>query len=377
MILGIPKEGRVVQGFEEKRVSLTPAGVRELVNRGARIFVAAEAGSAAGFRAGDYRAAGAEIAYSNEEVIRRADLVLQVGRPDSGEWGYYNSGAGLMGFLRLGSAEVSLLRFLCERKLTAVGYEGVEEEDGSLPILRTSSEIAGKLAVQLAGRLLENQSGGRGVLLGGLPGIPPADVVIVGGGTLGYYAARSFLGAGASVYVLDNDLRRLQQLDTLFEGRLVTALANQSNLEKHVAFADVLIGSVLERGRISPVVVTAAMVQKMQPGSVIIDFSIDHGGCVETSRLWTGGGFLFTEFGVVHFCAPNVPALVARTSSHALTNALLPHLADLAGDGLHSALRRNRALRQGLYVLNGLLSSRFAQPEFPSADLESMVHGMD
>lgn len=377
MIIGIPKEGRVVQGFEEKRVALTPAGVRELVRQGVRVFVSADAGTGAGFRAADYRAAGAETAYSNEEVIRRADVVLLVGRPDPSEWSYYNPGTALMGFLRLGTAEASLLRFLSERELTAVGYEAMEEEDGSLPILRTSSEIAGKMAVQLAGRLLENESGGRGILLGGLPGIPPADVVIVGGGTLGYYAARSFLGAGASVYVLDVDLRRLQQLDALFEGRVVTALANQSNLEKHVAFADVLIGSVLDRGRLAPVVVTSAMVQTMQPGSVIIDFSIDHGGCVETSRLWTGGGFLFTEMGVVHFCAPNVPALVARTASHALTNALLPYLVQVARLGLEAALRRSRTLRQGLYLYRGVLSNRLVQPDLASADLETVVHGLD
>lgn len=377
MILGIPKEGRVVPGFEEKRVSLTPAGVRELVDRGARVYVTSDAGSGSGFRAGDYRSAGAEIAYSNEEVIRRADVVLLVGRPDPAEWGFYNSGSGLLGFLRLGTAEGPLLQFLCERELTAVGYEAVEEDDGTLPILRISSEIAGKLSVQLAGRLLENQSGGRGILLGGLPGIPPADVVIVGGGTLGYHAARSFVGAGASVYVLDDDLRRLQQLDSLFQGRLVTAMATQSNLEKHVAFADVLIGAVLRRGRAAPVVVTSTMVKRMQPGSVIIDFSIDHGGCVETSRLWSGGGFLFTEFDVVHFCAPNVPALVARTSSHALTNSLLPYLTAVVSGGLTSALEQNRTLRQGLFALRGKLSHRLGQPGFPSADLEAMAHGMD
>ena len=272
MILGIPKEGEVEKGFDEKRVGLSPAGVRELVSLGATVIVAADAGAEASFRAEDYRQAGAGIAYSNEEVIRRSDLIVKVGRPTEDELGYFNPGATLLSFLHLGIPCQELVRALVEKRITAIGFEIVQDQSGRLPILRISSEIAGKMALQLAGRLLENTSGGRGVLLGGGPGRPPADVIIIGGGTVGYFAARSFQGIGASVYVLDSNLQRLEDLDQLFRGQVVTALASRSNIEKHVDFADVLITCASNPGRIAPVVVTEKMVEGMNPGSVIIDF---------------------------------------------------------------------------------------------------------
>ena len=377
MILGIPKEGEVLKGFDEKRVGLSPAGVRELVSLGATVFVAAEAGTEANFRARDYREAGAQVAYSNEEVIRRSDLVIKVGRPTDDELACFNQGTTLLSFLNLGIPCQELMRDLVEKKITAIGFEIVQDERGGLPILRVSSEIAGKMAVQLAGRLLENTSGGRGVLLGGVPGIPPADVIIIGGGTVGYNAARSFLGIGASVYVLDSNLQRLQELDQLFQGHIVTALANRSNIEKHVAFADVLITCALNPGRIAPVLVTEKMVEGMIPGSVIIDFSIDLGGCVETSKLTRSDDFLFTRHGVVHFCALNVTSMVARTSSYGLTNALLPYLKVVVAEkGIESALSKERSLLRGLYSYGGYVSNRLELEEFPSADLERLIDEM-
>jgi alanine dehydrogenase len=292
MILGIPKEQPVLKGVEEKRVSLSPAGVRELVDLGAGVFVTSGAGVGAGFTDEEYRSAGARVAYTNEEVIRRAAVVVKVLKPDREELSLLDDGAMLMAFLNLAVAPKEFIRMLLEKKITAVGYEVVQEDDGALPILRGSSEIAGKMAVQIAGRLLESTSGGRGILLGGIPGIPPADVVILGGGTIGYYAARSFRGVGASVYILDRDPKRLMELDELFQGKVVTALATKSNLEKYVAFADVLIGAVLVPGQRAPLLVTKEMVQRMAPGSIIIDFAINQGGCVETSTLAPNQDFL-------------------------------------------------------------------------------------
>ncbi|GBC81345.1 Alanine dehydrogenase [bacterium HR10] len=373
MIIGIPKERPALKGIEEKRVSLSPAGVREVTAWGAEVVVTSGAGVGAGFTDEEYRAAGARIVYSNEEAIRRADLVLKVQRPTPEEWTFFQERSALMAFLHLAVAPKEFLRALVERRLTAIGFEIVQEPDGALPILRSSSEIAGKMAVQIAGRLLESTSGGRGILLGGIPGIPPADVVILGGGTLGYYAARSFLGIGASVYILDKDMKRLMELDRLFEGRVVTALATASNIEKFVAFADVLIGAVLVPGQRAPILVTKEMVQRMRPGSLIMDFSIDQGGCVETSTLTPSEEFLFTSYGVTHFCAPNVPAMVARTSTHALTNAVLPYLREIVHHGLLGALKRDAALRRGLYAFNGSLTQALPSPDLPCADLERLV----
>ncbi len=373
MIVGVPKERSALKGIEEKRVSLSPAGVRELVALGAEVYVTSGAGRGAGFTDEEYRAVGAHLVYSNEEAIRRADLVVKVQRPAPEEWEFFNERSTLMAFLHLAVAPRELLELLVTKRMTAIGLEIVQEPDGALPILRASSEIAGKMAVQIASRLLESTSGGRGILLGGIPGIPPADVVILGGGTLGYYAARSFVGAGATVYVLDKDMKRLLELDKLFEGRVVTALATASNIEKFVAFADVLIGAVLVPGQRAPILVTREMVQRMRPGSVIIDFSIDQGGCVETSTLTPSEDFLFTAYGVTHFCAPNVPAMVARTATHALTNTLLPYVREIAHYGTLEALKRNVALRHGLYAFAGYLTDILPPSDLPRADLGRLV----
>jgi len=356
MIVGIPKERAALMGVDEKRVALTPAGVRELSGLGATVWVAARAGEGAGFRDEEYRAAGAQLAYGNEEVIRRADLTLKVSRPRPDEWDWLPPGSGLMCWLHPLVAPPEFLSLLQERSLTALALERVQEDDGSLPILRPASEIAGRMAVQIAGRMLESHAGGRGVLLSGIPGIPPADVVILGAGTLGTNAARAFLGVGARVHLLDRDLRRLSDVDALLQGRAVTALATKSAIEKFVAFADVLIGAVHVPGKRAPVLVTEAMVQAMQPGALILDFSIDQGGCVETSTLTPHQDYVFTAHGVVHFCAPNVSALVARTASHAVNNALLPYLRRIVRHGLAEALKKNAALRRAVAAREGVLS---------------------
>jgi alanine dehydrogenase len=377
MIVGIPKENEVFKGVDEKRVGLSPSGVREIVSLGAEVFFASDAGAGAGFLNREYRSAGAQVAYSNEEVIRRADVVVQFGRPSESDCRFFNEKSLLLSFLHLGVAKPSLIKELLEHKVTAIGYEIVENDDGALPILRVFSEIAGKMAPHLAGRLLENTAGGRGVLLGGTPGIPPADVTILGAGTLGYYAARSFLGLGASVYVLDHNLSNLSRMDRLLQGRVVTSLSNQTNVEKCVTFADVVIGAILVPGQPAPVLVTKEMVSRMNAGSVIIDFSIDQGGCVETSRLTPTEDFLFTEQGVIHFCAPNVTSMVARTSSYALTNVLLPYLKRMAQEGVEATLSRERSLRRGLYTYNGIASEKLPFSDLPKANLEQSFNEME
>lgn len=373
MIIGIPIQHPALKGVPEKRVPLSPAGIREIVDLGATVYLTSNAGNGAGFRDEEFRSAGAQISYSNEETIRRSELVIQIGRPHPDEWSFYRTGASILGFLHLAVASAELIQLLLDRRMAALGYELIQKQDGTLPVLRSSSEISGKMAVQIAGRLLESTSGGRGILLGGIPGIPPADVVILGGGTCGYYSARSFLGIGASVYILDRNHSRLRELDELFQGKVVTALSTRSNIEKYVAFADVLIGAVLDPGRRAPVLVTREMVERMAPGSLIIDFSIDQGGCVETSTLTPTEDFLFSVGNVTHFCAPNVPAMVARTSTYALTNALLPYLKEVVTRGLRSALSEIYSLRQAVYSWNGSLSRKLPFPDFPQADLEKLL----
>lgn len=356
MIVAVPKERAALVGVDEKRVALTPAGVRELVSLGAELWVAAGAGEGAGFGDEEYRDAGARLAYGNEEVVRRAELVVKVARPRAEEWDWFSPGSGLLCWLHPLVAPPEFLALLMDRKLTALALERVQEDDGSLPILRPASEIAGRMAVQIAGRLLETHAGGRGVLLSGIPGIPPADVVILGAGTLGTNAARAFLGAGARVHLLDRDLRRLSDVDAILQGRAGTALATRSAIEKFVAFADVLLGAVHVPGKRAPVLVTETMVRSMQPGALVLDFSIDQGGCVETSTLTPREDTVFTAHGVVHFCAPNVSSLVARTASHAVNNALLPYLRRIVRHGLAEALRKSPALARSLASRDGTLA---------------------
>jgi alanine dehydrogenase len=337
--------------------------VREFALAGAKLYVETQAGEKAGFDDEAYRRAGATVVYAPEEVYRRAELVLAVGRPSEQAWKLLGSGAIVMGFLHLAAAPKELVRGLLDRGVTAIGLEVIQRDDDVLPVLQVMSEIAGRLAPQFAGQLLESPRG-PGVLLSGLPGIPPADVVIVGAGTLGLSAARAFLGARTQVYVLDRSRDRLELVDQVLDGRAVTALATSDNLEKFSAFADVFVGAAHVPGQRAPVILTREMVRRMRRSAVLIDFAIDEGGIAETSTP-RGGDFVFSEEGVTHFCAPNVPALVARTASHALSHALVPLLRELvdkggrALDGI-APLRRGVYLRSGKIVHPGLTDARTA-----------------
>ncbi len=353
MNIGIPNELPLSSGFQEKRVGLTPGGARDLADAGAKVFVESGAGSGARFSDEDFRSAGCEVVYSKEEAYRRSDIVVKVERPVEEEWGLFRDRQTIMSFMHLVNAPREFTRVLVDRKITAIGYEIIERDDGILPVLTPISQISGKMSLQIAARLMESRGEGYGILIGGIPGIPPADVVIIGGGTVGYYAARTFLNAGARVFVLEKDQNRLEELDRVFEGRVVTAYVTHRYIEQMVSFADVLITAVLEPGAPAPLLVTKEMVRMMKKGSVIIDFSIDQGGAVETSRLMHGGESVFVVDGVIHYCVPNVSSDVARTATRALTHSILPYLFEIGDKGLRRALRESPSLMRGIYTTCG------------------------
>jgi alanine dehydrogenase len=375
MDFGIPKEVRDL----ETRVGLTPAGVVSLVAAGHRVFVQRGAGADAGFRDEHYEQTGARVVYSADEAYGRAEVILKVARPTVDEYRMLQNGQTLMAFLHLPVASPDLVNALIDREITAVAYEVMEEPDGTMPVLLPMSEVAGRLAPIYAGQLLTNLHGGRGMLLAGLPGVARGIVLVLGAGALGQSAARAFVSAGAQVIVLDNDLRRLRRVDELFRGKVSTMMANEFNLNRIVGFADVLVGAVLRKGQRAPILITREMVQKMRPGSVIMDFSIDQGGCVETSRPMTLRDPSFVAENVIHFCVPNLTAAVSRTSSHALTNALSPYLAILADCGLECALRDAPALRNGLKLYRGqIVSERLASAlgRQVEIDMDSIWEGL-
>jgi alanine dehydrogenase len=359
MEFGIPKEIRDL----ERRVGLTPAGVLSLSQAGHTVYVEQNAGAEAGFSNEDYRQAGAQIVYSTAEAYGRADIVAKVARPTAQEHIFFRNGQVVFSFLHLPVSSPDLLQAFAEHAITAIAYEMIQEEGGRLPVLWPTSEVAGRLAPLIAGQLLMNDHGGRGVLLSGIPGVPPAVVVILGGGVLGANAARAFLGLKAQVIVLDQDLKQLQRLDDMFKGDLTTMLSNSYNLNRAVAFADVVVGCVFIPGQRSPVLISREMVRRMRPGSVIIDFAINNGGCVETSRPTTLRDQTYIAEGVIHHCVPNMTASVARTASYALTNAALPYLHAAALHGPLGLLKHEPALRRGINLYQG----RLAHPDVAAA----------
>ncbi len=352
MNFGVPKEVRPL----EYRVGLTPAAVDALVRAGHQVFVERAAGVSAGFHDRDYQAVGGQIVYSPAEAYGRADVVVKVARPTADEYVHFRHGQAILSFLHLAVASPDLLEALQEYEITAIAYETIQADDGTLPVLLPTSEVAGRMAPIIAGQLLESIEGGRGILLSGIPGTPPAAVVILGAGVLGTNAARAFHGLGAQVTVLDKDMRALQRIDAMFGGQVATMLANPYNIAKAVSFADVLVGAVAVPGERAPILVTRQMVRSMRPRAVIIDFSIDSGGCVETSRPTNHVDPSYIEEGVIHYCVPNVPARVARTASYALSNALLPYLLEIGQRGVAGAVRAIPDLRRGVNVLRGMLA---------------------
>lgn len=351
MHIGVPRERRA----DEYRVGLTPAGVELLTAAGHICSVEHDAGRGAGFTDHDYEKAGGRVVYSAEEAYGRADVVFKVEPLTPEEAGLVREDSVLLGFLHLAAGLPSIVRTLLERRVTAIAYESVQENDGTLPVLVPLSQVAGKMAPQVAAALLRNDRGGNGILLGGVPGVPPAEVVIIGAGTLGAASARAFLDVGASVYLLDQSLTRLQHLDQLFGAgrRPVMMVSHDFNIRKVVGFADVVVGAVLVPGARAPIVVTREMVRSMKARSVILDISIDQGGSVETSRPTTHRTPTFVEERITHYCVPNMTSVVARTATHAFNNAAWPFMWALAHEGLETALASHQALRRGVATRNG------------------------
>jgi alanine dehydrogenase len=334
-------------------VGLPPTGVRLLSKLGHEVFVEKGAGSGAGFSDEDYRKAGADIVYTGEEAYGRASLVLKFARPSAPELEFVTAHQVVCGYLHLNAAPTHEVEPLRSRAVTAIAYERIIDGTGAHPVLKPLSQIGGRMSATLAARLLQNDCGSRGVLLGGVPGVPPAEVVIIGAGTAGENAARSFLGLGAQLTVLDKDLRRLQELEIRLPACRVTQLANPHTIATACSYADVVIGAVREPGARAPVVITRGILRGMRPGALFIDLSIDEGGCSETSRPTTHLDPTYVEEGVVHCCIPNLPAAVARTSSHAFQSAGWPYLERLVTDGIETVIGSDPGVANAVMLRDG------------------------
>ncbi|HHV78110.1 MAG TPA: alanine dehydrogenase [Firmicutes bacterium] len=349
MIVGIPKEIKP----DENRVAVTPAGVQALVNHGHEVVIEAGAGIGSGISDEEYVRSGAKILPSAPQVFEVSDMILKVKEPLPPEYGLFRKGQVLFTYLHL-APEPTLTQALIKSGVKAVAYETVQLSDGSLPLLTPMSEIAGRMAVQIGATLLEKRNGGCGILLGGVPGVPPAEVCVVGGGTVGINAARIAVGMGARVTVLDVREERLRYIDDIFGGRVNTLMSNPYNVSFCCERADLLIGAVLVPGARAPKLVTENMVRKMKPGSAIVDVAIDQGGSVETiDRTTTHSNPTFTKYGVIHYSVPNIPGAVPRTSTFALTNSTLKYALLIADQGLERAVKVNPALAKGVNVYEG------------------------
>jgi alanine dehydrogenase len=348
MNIGIPKE---IRPFEY-RVGLSPAGVEMLCQNGHTVFVEHKAGNGAGFPDKEYEQAGAKIVYSPEEAYGRATLVLKIARPTEPELSFLQPGTVLAGLLNLPSARQSKLEYLLKNNITTVAYEQICEADGSLPVLRPSSQIGGAMTAAIAARLLQSDQGGGGILLGGIPGVPPAEVVILGAGTAGTFAARAFTGLGAHVTVLDKDVNALQRISQSGMN-LVTMLSTERNIVRCCSFTNVLVCAALVPWTRSPLLVSRETVRKMKPRSVIIDMSIDEGGCVETSRPTTHDRPSYVEEGVIHYCVPNMPGIVARTAVHGFVNVAMPYILLLANLGVEKVIAENPAIEAAVNTHQG------------------------
>jgi alanine dehydrogenase len=353
MLIGVPKEIKV----QEHRVGLTPAGVRELVAHGHQVLVEAGAGAGIGITDAQYKLAGARIAREASEIYERAAMVVKVKEPQPGECRMLREGQVLFTYLHL-APDPKQAKALLRSGCVAIAYETVTDAQGGLPLLAPMSEVAGRMSIQAGAHAMEKEAGGNGILLGGVPGVTPAEVVIVGGGVVGYNAARIAVGIGARVTIIDRSLSRLNWLDVTFDGRLSTLFSTVDNVENAVAHADLVIGAVLVPGAAAPKLVTRAMLKKMRPGAVIVDVAIDQGGCFETSRPTTHQKPTYMEEGIVHYCVANMPGAVARTSTFALTNATLPFVLALADKGYRKALSDDPHLRAGLNVHAGAITHR-------------------
>ena len=346
MIVGVPTETK----DSERRVALTPDGVRELASAGHRVLVQRGAGAGSSIGDGDFAAAGAELVSADDAWA--AELVVKVKEPQTHELGYLRDDLVLFTYLHL-AAEPDVAEALVRARTTGLAYETVQAADGSLPLLAPMSEVAGRMATQVGAHWLEAENGGRGVLLGGAPGVRPGRVVVLGAGNVGWNAAWIAAGMEAEVLLLDRDLDRLRWVDQIHKGRIMTLASNRGAVERAVAEADIVVGAVLVAGGRAPTLVTDEMVRGMRAGSVIVDVAIDQGGCIETSHETTHSDPVFERHGVLHYCVGNIPGAVPHTSTYALTNATLPYVAAVASLGVDAALAADAALAKGLNTRAG------------------------
>jgi len=351
MTIGVPKEIKI----GETRVSMTPSLCRRCVSLGARVLVEKSAGLSAGFTDAEYRAAGATLVADSGKVWKSSELILKVKEPLPAEYGLLQEDQALFTYLHL-AAGPDLTKVLLKRRVLGVAYETVEATDGSFPLLKPMSQIAGRLAIQIGAYFLQSQHGGSGVLLGGIPGTLPGHVVVVGAGNSGAHAVQMAVGMGARVTVLDLDMRKLEALDSEYRGRVVTLMSNPANLESSVADADLLVGAVLIPAAKAPTVVKTALVAEMRPGSVIVDIAIDQGGCIESIRPTSHKAPVYEHCGVIHYAVPNMPALVGRTSTLGLTQATEPFVALFVQKGVTRALAEHPGLAKGVNTRAGAVT---------------------
>jgi len=354
MIIGVVKEIKK----DEDRVALTPAGTEMLRKSGHTVWVEDNAGAGSGFPNESYVKAGAEVVIDKKLLFEKAEMIMKVKEPLPPEYGLFHPGQILFTYLHL-APELELTRSLLEKKVIGIAYETIEGPDHALPLLSPMSEVAGRMAVQVGAQLLEKHCGGKGVLLSGVPGVEPAQVVIIGGGIVGANAAKIALGMGARVAIVDISIDRLRCLDDLFSGRVDTIKSNSYNVANWVRKADLLIGAVLIPGAKAPKLVTEEMVKTMQPGSVIVDVAIDQGGCIETiDHVTTHSDPIYLKHGVVHYAVANMPGAVARTSTIALTNATIEYALQIANKGFRQAILDDPGLAKGVNVVDGKVTYR-------------------
>jgi alanine dehydrogenase len=359
MKVGILKEIKT----EENRVCMTPAGVEVMIANGHKLLVEKGAGSGSGFEDAAYIKAGAEMAATAREIFERSDMVMHVKEPLPAEYDLIREGQIVFTYLHLAAAE-ELTKALIKSKAVCIAYETIQKPDRSLPLLTPMSEVAGRMAIQQGAKYLEMAQGGHGVLLGGVPGVDPGNVVVIGGGIVGTNAAKMACGLGAKVYILDMNLDRLRYLSDVMPANCFGLFSSPATLRELIQRADVVVGAVLIPGTKAPKLITREMLKTMKPGSVLVDVAIDQGGCFETSKATTHGDPIYVVDGVVHYCVANMPGAVPRTSTMALTNATLPYAVEIANKGWKKAMQESNEIKLGANVVNGKITYKAVADAF-------------
>jgi alanine dehydrogenase len=371
MIIGVPREIK----DKEFRVGIVPAGVRKLTAAKHTVLIESGAGLGSGISDGEFQAAGAEMVREAAAVYGKADLVMKVKEPQEQEYADLRCGLILFTYLHLAPLP-KLTRILLDKKVTAIAYETVSRDNEFLPLLAPMSEVAGRMSIQVGAHHLEKEAGGRGVLLGGVTGVDPGHVVILGSGTVGTNAAQMAVGLGASVTIMGRNPARLETLEKTFAGKVTTRLSNRDNISAEIRRADLVVGAVLVPGAAAPKLITRDMLALMQKGTVLVDVSIDQGGCIETSRPTTHSDPVYVVDGIIHYCVTNMPGAVPRTSTFALTNATLPFVLEIADKGLQRAIQASPALKGGVNTYNGFLTNKevAAAQKRDFVDVDRLLH---